>query len=144
VPNIIPEVQKVLEKNEHSKIVLDNVLAEIQETLNQRNENHIIKVTLEQDAEAPRWKEIVITVQVRERDHNSKISLWEEIEEKVGAKIEQIRNKYSPKEWKIIDKITQNLSIKLEEHPRFKHIKNKIIHQSLKGETQKMAHRGIF
>lgn len=114
--SISPEVQEILEKDEYSKIVLDNVLLEIQETLDLRDENYTVNVSLEQDIEVPEWREIVVAIQVRERDYNEKMNLWEEIEEKVRAKIEQIQSRYPPKEQKIIDKIYQNLSIEIEEN----------------------------
>lgn len=110
------EVGEILDKNEYLKIVLDNALLEIQKILNLKDENYIINVSLEQDIEVPEWKEIVVSIQVRERDYNEKMNLWEEIEEKVRTKIEQIQNRYPPKERKIIDKIYQNLSIEIEEN----------------------------
>jgi hypothetical protein len=113
--SINPEVREILKKDEHSRIIIDNVLLEIQEIPELKDENYYINVSLEQDIEVPDWKEIVVSVQVEGRDYDDKMRLWEAIEERVRTKIEHIRDKYPAKERKIIDRINENLAIEIEE-----------------------------
>ncbi|MGQ9723592.1 MAG: hypothetical protein ACUVXA_20015 [Candidatus Jordarchaeum sp.] len=113
--SINPEVREILEKDELSRTILDNVLLEIQEILELRDEDYTINISLVQDIEVPEWKEILFSVQVENRNYDDKMRLWEEIEEGVRTKIEQIREKYPEDEWKIIDKINENLAIEVVE-----------------------------
>jgi hypothetical protein len=105
----------MLESDDILKTILDSLLQDIQEILESRDESYHISVSLEQDIEVPRWREILISVQVRERNYDEKMKLWENIEEMVRKKIESIRDERPKKERKIIDDINENLAIEIEE-----------------------------
>lgn len=110
-----PEVGEMLEKNGHLRIIIGNVLLQIQEIPELKDENYYIDVSLEQDIEVPGWKEVLISVQVGGRDYDDKMRLWETIEERVRTTIERIRDKCPPDERKMIDRINENLAIEIEE-----------------------------
>jgi len=118
--SINPEVKEILEKDELSRLVIDNVLLEIQQTPELTYENYYINVSLEQDIEVPEWKEILVSVQVEERDFIEKMKLWETIEQKIRTKIEEIRGQCSTNEQKRkIDELNQDLAIEVIESTFF-------------------------
>jgi uncharacterized protein YajQ (UPF0234 family) len=110
-----PEVKEMLESDDISRTIFDSILLEIQEALESSGENYRINVSLEQDLEVPEWREILISVQVKERNYDEKMKLWESIEEIVRKRIDRIRDEYPKRERKIIDGINENLAIEIEE-----------------------------
>jgi len=114
--SIETEVKEMLETDEYLKTILDNVLLKIQETLELGDETYYINVSLEQDIAIPDWKDILVLVKVKKRNHNAKMRLWETIEERVREIIEQIRDKYpAAEEGEIIDRFNENLAIIIQE-----------------------------
>ena len=112
--SITPEVIEKMEEDKHLRMVINNALNEVKGLLDLSNENYLIRASFEQDIEVPDWEEILVSVQIEERDFGEKMKLWEAIEEKVRSRIEDVRRQCVTDEQKrMIDEINQGLSVEV-------------------------------
>jgi len=96
--------------------IIRNSLIEVIDVLQLENEeNYVIDITSERDIELPQWIETVISIKIERRSDEDKIRLWEQIEERVRNIIERIRITAPKPERRKIDRISENLSLRVEE-----------------------------
>ena len=113
---IDPEVKEKMETNPWLRKLMSSAIFSVLNVLHLENvENYIVNIFCERDIEAREWVETVISIYVEERDYEDEIRLWEQIEDMVRSSIEKTRNEAPESERRIIDKINENLSIRIEE-----------------------------
>jgi len=109
-----PEIDEAIRRDKHLSIIVDVSISQITHLLSQ--EENFIHIFYERDVDVPRWKEVVISVYIKERSYDDKMRLWELIEEKVRTKIEDIRKQMSKNERRKIDRLNEKLSVRVREH----------------------------
>ncbi|KPV61924.1 MAG: hypothetical protein AOA66_1597 [Candidatus Bathyarchaeota archaeon BA2] len=108
------EIEETIQRDKNLRIMLDVSVTEIIYLL-QQEEEYSIHMFYERDVDVPKWKEVVISVHITERSFDDKMRLWELIEEKVRAKIEDIRKQMPKKERRKISRLNEKLSIRVKE-----------------------------
>jgi hypothetical protein len=111
------EIKDLIRQDRFLRSVLDKVILEIYNLESLRDENFLVAVSLDYDVEIPDWREFVLSLKIEKMGFTEKIRLWESLEQRVRAKIEEIRNEEERTTGKgeIIDRINQNLAIEVVE-----------------------------
>jgi hypothetical protein len=111
---IHPEVRVHMENDEYLRKIIDVSVIELSNAL-EDEDSYLLEVFEENDAEVPRWIENIIRVRIGNVKFENKIELWENLEERVRSKIEEIRKQLPPNKRRKIDALNESLSIRLEE-----------------------------
>lgn len=111
---IHPEIRVHMENDEYLRKIIDVSIIELSNAL-EDEDSYFLEVFEENDAEVPTWIENVIKVRIGSMKFENKIKLWENLEERVRSKIEEIRGQLPPNKRRRIDAVNENLSIRLEE-----------------------------
>lgn len=111
---IHPEIRVHMENNEYLRKIIDVSIIELSNVL-EDEDSYLLEVFEENDAEVPRWIENIIRVRIGNINFENKIMLWENLEERVRSRIEEIRRQLPPNKRRKIDALNESLSIRLEE-----------------------------
>jgi len=111
------EIKDLIQKDRFLRNVLDRAILEIYNLEPLKDENFLVTVSMDYDVEIPDWREFVLSLKIERKDFIEKMKLWESLERRVRAKIEEIRDEEERITGKgeIIDRINQNLAIEVVE-----------------------------
>jgi hypothetical protein len=110
---IHPEIRQHMNSDEHLRKIIDTSVIELSDALKDED-SYILDVFEESDADVPKWNENIIRVRIGKVNFEDKIRLWENLEEKVRCKIEEIRKQLPPNKRRKVDAVNESLSIRLE------------------------------